>query len=327
MKNKKIIILGVVLLLAFAVGGFFLYQYLINNKPLKEAWGQKYYVYLQESTKYEQESTIPKDAKKTKIKFVETKQSKDPAMVISYEIKEETYTNVYTINEDKVNSYVYEQPTTLELLYNIEKDEYNYYLHVVKEKEDSFNSLDNEFGQEEYVLTKDEEGNLANYDDLFIEVDVTDNFSDLTLEKDLKMEIENAIDTFTTKEKIITADVKTKVSEQLKENETKKMEATYNKLIGVWYNKADNIIVEFSNDNNKKEYMYGIFASEIAYNGEVEEPTFADNIYTFKMDKQTYNVDMTDIGNKKIKINNKSFVYVHKDFSKAGDIIFEKYFY
>ena len=329
MNKSKYVILGVVIFAILFFGGYLVFRS-FNNHSIKESWSEEYYIYLIESRKNKEENTIPSEAQNTKIKFVDRQKEDKPLMVISYKVKENTYTNLYYIENNKVKSYIYEQPTTLELLYNLKKDEYNYYIHSVKEQEDSFNSLDNTIGEEEYIFPHNEDGDLTNYNSVFIEPNISDNFTEFNYnadEKELKNIIKQSIDMFTTKDKLITKEVKDNIAEKIREQEAKMLEDIFNKLDGTWYNKSQNIILNFSSENNKKEFTYATFATEQGYNGEMTDIKLEDNIYSFLMNDQNFEVDITNIDKKEIKVNEYTFVFVHKDFTEAGNIIFEKYFY
>ena len=78
-KNKTGLIIGIVVgVIILAVGGYFLYKYIMFKKPIDEVWGQTYYVYLKDSQKDEKKATIPKEAKKEIVKFVKPKNKKIP---------------------------------------------------------------------------------------------------------------------------------------------------------------------------------------------------------------------------------------------------------
>ena len=53
-SHKKPVIITIIVLLvliALAVGGYFVYQQIELNKPLETAWGDTYYAYLKEIQK------------------------------------------------------------------------------------------------------------------------------------------------------------------------------------------------------------------------------------------------------------------------------------
>lgn len=83
-SNKKIIILMIIVLviIILSIGGYFIYQEIKFREPIKEEWGQKYYVYLKE-----QDDILPKDSENAKVNFIEADKEKDPVMIVKYEVK------------------------------------------------------------------------------------------------------------------------------------------------------------------------------------------------------------------------------------------------
>ena len=352
-KNKTGLIIGIVLvLILLSVGGYFLYKYIKFKTPIDEVWGETYYVYLKDSQKDEKKATIPKEAKKEKVKFVKPKKQKDPVMVVTYEIKEEVHTNIYFIEENKVNAYVYEQPTTLELLFNIEKNEYNYYIHSVKDTEESYDSLDKQIenkdseeeNQEpEYTFSKNEDGTLEDYEGKFIEPEIKDDgfveFDPNGSETDLKEKIEESVDEFLPQEEVVTPEVEEDVNKKLEDikellekQKEAKLEEVFNKLQGVWYNEKNNAMLTFSLNEGKKHFASGWFASEGYASGNMEDIKLEDDTYSFIVndkylkEKVDFDVNITDIDNKTIKLGDTKYIFIHKDYNKGYDIIGKKYF-
>lgn len=352
-KNKTGLIIGVVLgVILLAVGGFFLYKYIKFKTPIDEVWGETYYVYLKDSQKDEKKATIPKEAKKEKVKFVKPKKQKDPVMVVTYEIKEEVHTNIYFIEKNKVNAYVYEQPTTLELLFNIEKNEYNYYIHSVKDTEESYDSLDKQIenkdseeeNQEpEYTFPKNEDGTLEDYEGKFIEPEIKDDdfveFDPNGSETDLKEKIEESVDEFLPQEEVVTPEVEEDVNkkledvkELLEEQKKEKLEEVFNKLKGVWFNESNRLSINISKEKGKEYFVWGWFASEAFMKGNMSDINIEGNIYSFKVDNlvsgevEENEIDITDIDNKKIKVSEYEFIYVANNMDKAYEYVFDKYY-
>ena len=352
-KNKTGLIIGIVLvLILLSVGGYFLYKYIKFKTPIDEVWGETYYVYLKDSQKDEKKATIPKEAKKEKVKFVKPKKQKDPVMVVTYEIKEEVHTNIYFIEENKVNAYVYEQPTTLELLFNIEKNEYNYYIHSVKDTEESYDSLDKQIenkdseeeNQEpEYTFPKKEDGTLEDYKEKFIEPEIKDDgfieFDPNGSESALKEKIEESVDEYLPQEEVVTPEVEEDVNKKLEDikellekQKEAKLEEVFNKLQGVWYNEKNNAMLTFSLNEGKKHFASGWFASEGYASGNMEDIKLEDDSYSFYVDdkyineKVDFEVNITDLDNKTIKLGDTKYIFINKDYNKGYDIIGKKYF-
>lgn len=149
-KKKAIIItiIAVVLLVAIGVGGFFGWQYLELKKPIEQAWGQTYYLYIKDALEIANadnvnDTGISKDMENAKIEFSEIENIEDPVMILSYEKDNNEYTNIYYINDDKVNRIVTSdnQPSNVKVLYNIENKAYNWYTHISTENEDIYTPI------------------------------------------------------------------------------------------------------------------------------------------------------------------------------------------
>lgn len=248
-KNRNLMIgLVVILLIAgLAVGGFFLKQYLDEEKPVEEAWGQTYYVYLKEMKEEgkEEEAGIPKDMKDAKLTFYEVSDLDDPIMVLEYQVDEEVYSNIYYIEEEKVNALTYQKPTEVELLYNIDSKEYDYYIHTSEEDKDSYQSISHQIesiskNQEdsddsnkveatpEYVFTKDDvetvtdedgkELSVSKFDTTFVKVENTKDYSinyknDLT-EKELKDLMNEGVSSYLPQKELISKELEKEVEKK-----------------------------------------------------------------------------------------------------------------
>lgn len=261
-NNKKVIIIVVVIILAFAllgVGGFFAYnwwQSIPNSKDgieeepkISEVWGEIYFTYLKKAKKDDNFGAIAltDTMEDAKIKFIEVDSVKDPIMEISYKKNKKEYSNIYYIKDEKVNALTFNEPVTIDMLYNIEDKEYEYYLHNKEEKEDNYLSLEKhlkdvldgkstsireyEYTFKEGDVTKiskedGKEVTLSKFDETFIEVetekgkDFSTNFKNSAL-KDLIQEI---IDEFKPKKEVVSEDTKKDVEEKVAEVKAKKDE-------------------------------------------------------------------------------------------------------
>ena len=151
-KNKKsttkkvLMIIVPILIIVGIIGVIFIKKNLDEQKPIDVEWGQTYYLYLKDvkdNKKYEKAS-LPKDMKKAKVNFYEVKNVKgveDPVMAISYDKNNETYTNVYYIRNNSINTFTYSNKMVIEFLYNIEKKEYDYYTHTTRDDKEVYSSL------------------------------------------------------------------------------------------------------------------------------------------------------------------------------------------
>ena len=248
-KNRNLIIGLVVVLLitGFATLGFYLKQYLDEEKPVEEAWGNSYYVYLKEmkEDKKENQAGIPEDIKNAKLSFYEVSDLEDPIMVLNYQKEEQTYSNIYYIENEKVNAFIYQEPTKVELLYDIESKSYDYYTHTSKDEKDSYKKVSSQITERdknkddsaevlevpEYIFSKedvqtvtDEDGNnisVSKFDTTFVRVELdhknsVDYKNDLT-EKELKDLINEGTKSFQSQKDIINKEVEKDIEEKVKE--------------------------------------------------------------------------------------------------------------
>ena len=257
-KKKLLIIISlvIVLLIGLGVGGYFYFQYKELKKPIKEDWGQKYYVYLKDvnENKRLEDAGLPKDLKKSELSFYEVENVNEPVMVINYQKDNQDYSNVYYISDDKVNTLVYNQPSTVELLYNLENKKYDYYLHVKDKDTNRYKTISQQINdrvnglkddktirpeEAEYSFKDDDmdkitdvngkEIILTKFDQTFIKPDIKEdkiNFSFDLEEKDLKSKIIKQIKKYTPVEKIITKETQTEVDKKVEEVEKTKEEMT-----------------------------------------------------------------------------------------------------
>lgn len=244
-KKKAIIITIIVLvvIIAAGVGGFFLYRYLELQKPIEQEWGETYYTYLSKEKGFKEDIGFSEGMENTKVQFVQLENEEDPVMIVSYTKNNENYNNIYKIADDNTISFIEgNEQTSLEWLYNIEKKEYDLYLHNADETNDTYISVEDNFnigkknqGLTTYIIPKGEETSqattdgktitISKFDETFIKLeveesskvdfDVFDNFN-------TKEAIENAINGYKTKDEVITDEVKQNVAnkeEELKEKQ------------------------------------------------------------------------------------------------------------
>lgn len=352
-KGKKIIIIGVIVLAVFIlclVGGYFVYQEIKFREPIKEEWGQKYYVYLKD-----EENSLPKDSENAKLNFIEIQDKEEPVMVIKYEIKKEIYSNVYFIHDDKVNAIIYQQPTNVELLYNIEKNEYNYYFHIENEENyyyqpinvqisntvESNASIDTKpeitISKSDVLTGKIENGDdasLSKVDETFVKIDIEDeyiNLDDLS-DRELKETVEESVGDYKELEEIITDEIKEEVEKKITDvNELKEAighltdEELYSKLKGIWYDnkKGYAFTIDDLSPKGKKDgkyFVWGWFGSEAFIKDKIVEIKYhGDDIYEFIFKKGSCKVDITNIDKKSIKIEEYTHKYVGIDWDEAYD--------
>lgn len=246
-KKTFIGILVIMIIALIAVGGYYLHDYLELKEPIEEVWGQTYYVYLKDikSIDKAKEAGIPENMKDAKLNFYEVDYVDDPIMVLSYTKDNDDYSNVYYIEDGKVNAVVYNDPTDVEFLYNISMKKYDYYVHTTSESSDSYNIVldniykdhtKNECKETEcedtindilngYTFTKDEketvtdvngeEISIFKFDKTFVKPDIENNSVDYRTdlsEKELKKTVTDLVDNYQLQKEIINEEVEKEVS-------------------------------------------------------------------------------------------------------------------
>ncbi len=348
--NKKVVLgLGLVIVVALLVGGFFLVKDNLLSSKIDEEWGHTYYVYLKDKNK--DKENIPNNAL---LKFIEVKDAEAPVMVINYKFKEKNYTNLYYIEDKKVNAIVYKEPCEVELLYNMTKKEYNYYFKIEKEGEKNYISLleqikyssDGEikpeytFYDKNIEVVTDSDGNkveIGEFDKVFVKVE--DKIEEVEYNEDMKAQdlitaIKEAIEEYQELDKIINDemldmvhDKESMLKDVLEELEKINIEKIYKALQGVWITDND-IVLDINNCNNKKHFVWGYFASEAVMLGDIKEiKKINSNVYQvvvndkISSELQEVDIDVSMIGDKKIKLSDYTFRYVAKDMDKAYEIL------
>ncbi len=236
-KNKKILIIISIIVTILLIG--IVAAFLLNNKeekPKKEKsistkWGEIYYEYLKDLKEDDsaKEAGLPVNMKNAKINFYDISTADNPVMGISYKIDDKDYTNTYFIDNEKVNAIIYEEPTKIDLLYNIENKNYDYYTNSSNNDTNTYKSIKEQinakkttgstvkeytFKESDKDTVKDVNGNeisLTKFEQTFIKVEQEDNSvsykTDLT-KKALKKVINKAIKNFEEIENILTSNIK-----------------------------------------------------------------------------------------------------------------------
>ena len=275
-KKKLIIIISIILVIGILVIGYIFKDKLFGSKEkkLSTTWGETYYVYLKDikdNNKYK-EAGLPSDLKSVKVSFVSVGDIKDPVMTITYDKDKKEYTNIYYINNDKVDAIVYNEPTSIELLYNIEKDSYNYYSNTVSDSDNYYKNLSDQIKSktnkdsskvvmvEEYIINSndkeevaDSSGNsisLTNFDKTFIKLDTPDNsfeFNKSIVEDELRKLVDKSTNLYEDIAKTIKANKEN--VERLK-NELKEKEE---RIKSIKEEKSKEEVKETNNDTSNKE--------------------------------------------------------------------------
>lgn len=350
-KKKIIIIIGAIVfsLIILGICGYFIYQEVKFREPIKEDWGQKYYVYLKE-----EKEVIPDEAENAKINFVETKEQEKPVMVVKYEKKKKTYANVYYIENNVVNTIIYNEPTNVELLYNIETEVYNYYLHIENETNDYYQPIDTQINinkdqdnvvetepefkfekkePEKVTLENGEEKEVNDFDKQFVEVDTSNEYIDYDedmSEKELKEAVESSIDEFTPQEEII-EEVSEDVNKQVEEMKEIKVlleklviDDFYEKIKGYYCDKDDFYCVEIHTKKGKRYFNNFYYATEVGGESEILETKYKGNdIYELVLSKASIEVDIRKITNKTIYVDGDKLKYIARDIDTVGDVLLD----
>lgn len=235
-KNKKkiiiISIIGVILIASIIaillLGGN--KEKTKKEKAFKEKWGEIYYEYLKDVKEDNADKAgLPETMEDAKINFYDV-DTVDPIMAISYELNDDEYTNIYFINDNKVDAIVYNEPTDIELLYNIENKDYNYYTESSKDNTDTYKTIKDQIRQKlnsengnitEYTFKDDEKdtvkdvnGNeisLTKFEQTFIEVEIEDDgisYKTNLTEKALKKVVDKSVKNYKEVEEILTENIK-----------------------------------------------------------------------------------------------------------------------
>ena len=243
-KIIKIIGIIVVVVAIIGVGGFFGYKYYKDNQGLDTEWADTYYTFIKESKEKNSETKVKDNSK---ITFIQVPEVEEPVMIVKYVEEEKKYTDIYYINEEKVENVISLEPNEVKMLYNIENKTYNWYIHNTTETEEKYslvsNSIlelsDEEKAKNEYTYKINEEikqetvdGNtlsIKKFDTEFVEpeieieeIDYKDDLND----KELKENLSDGTKEYKTNDKITDKKVQEQVEEKVTEVNTKQEEMT-----------------------------------------------------------------------------------------------------
>ena len=266
--KKKVLLIILPIILVIAIVAAIIVAIIVNKNKEEEStgskWGDTYYAYLKDAVN-EEDINIAESKygiilgmKDSKIQFCEVDEGQDPTMIMTYKKENNSYVNVYQITDkNKVNYIAYKQPTEVEYLYNIEKDEYSWYIHEMGTDSDSYSSLKNisdklkqnaeesnnsksdyvaemvadyTIKKEEATITQEttdgETITLDKFDEIFVRPEIEPNkqidFDSDIKDKDLKKEIKSAVDSYKKDSKKITDAVKEVVAKKVEEVRAKK---------------------------------------------------------------------------------------------------------
>lgn len=233
-KQHKIKLLIIIIsIIVVGIGSFIGYKIYQKYHTVGSEWGDTYYDFIIESKS--KKSKKAKIKNNSKIKFLEADESDEPVMIVNYEKNKKEYSDIYFIDDDKVENIISSEPSKIEMLYNLDKKTYDWYVHTNTEDEDKYimlskiidddNKEDDEYtykSSDEIVVEKVDETkiSMSKFDSEFVNVDVKPNTidykEDLSL-KDLRDSLSVGVDKYKTNEEIATKKVKEKVIKKEKE--------------------------------------------------------------------------------------------------------------
>lgn len=241
--NKKtaiiITVVTIIVVALAAVGGYFAYQYMEEKKPIEQEWANTYYNYIKEQKN--EETTGTKIQNNSKIGFTNVEGVENPVMFVEYNKEEKTCTDIYYINNGTVKNIIDLGISDVELLYDINSKEYNWYTHKETETTDTYekvsdliaskeNTTEKTFTKGEEVSTDTVSGDtisIPKFDTEFVEADVDigkiDYNQDMT-DKELKNSITDETNNLKNKDEMLTEEVKNNVTQKVEEVENKQQE-------------------------------------------------------------------------------------------------------
>lgn len=153
-KSKMLIVvltIVIMLIIIASVGCYFIWQNIEKNKSVGTTWGDTYYAYLKEASTEKDLSErekygIQQNMENTQIQFCDIEGFDSPAMIMTYTKNDTNYVNTYKIsNNNKVVNVSYKEPSTVEFLYNIELQQYIWYVHIQTGNTDSYKPISSGF--------------------------------------------------------------------------------------------------------------------------------------------------------------------------------------
>ncbi|MBP3708199.1 MAG: hypothetical protein J6J36_06285 [Clostridia bacterium] len=311
--KKKVLLITIPIVLVIAIVAAVIIGLVLNkdseeDESVGSKWGDTYYAYLKEAIK-EKDLTVAEekygmmlDMKDAKLQFCEVEENQNPTMIMTYKKNESSYINVYQLtDEKKVNYIAYKQPTELEYLYDISKDEYSWYIHTTENENESYSSLKSISNnlkenstksdssenvniaelQADYTIKKEEaevttettDGNTLSYkkfDEIFVKPNIEQNkqidFNVNIKEKDLKQSMKDAVGNYEKDSNKLTDEIKQEVSKKVEETK-KKIEDVNKAKEEVAKKKAEEEEAKKGLVVGKYTLKYGTYTSDIHESG------------------------------------------------------------
>ena len=150
-KSKKgviiaIVVLSIVVVIFGIIIALLLYRSSLEDKTTGSEWSDTYYKFIKERSKSKDDHGYL--STKSKISFAQSKGAKYPLMIVKYDNmcgeKKFSTIDIYGIVDNKVEYFIGNSAKTAEvkLYYDIDKNEYKYYLHIGDEGVERYESLD-----------------------------------------------------------------------------------------------------------------------------------------------------------------------------------------
>ncbi len=223
-KSKKGLIFFLIILVVLAASagaGYYLISREKGSEDIKKGWGDKYYDYLKEADSSEDKTKYGMELGATdkKIRFLSSDEKSDPIMVLSYKLNDVEKAIVYFFTNDKIEFFNPGKQSKVEFLYNIENEDFNWYLETEENKIKELLPITEIIAGNRTAKYTFKENENKRKEDIFYKVDVPENevsIENLDNGDALKNAIDNIVKEFKSDEKIITQELKTKVVEEVK---------------------------------------------------------------------------------------------------------------
>ncbi len=141
---KKVMIILLIILIIVGSVGYFMYK---NNKeqdPFELEWIRIYYDYLKENKEKlnKREESVRYYRTNEKIQFCKIQGIEKPVMLYNYEELGQAFTNIFYIGNNSVNSLqMFKKDFTVEYLFDIENNTYDYYVREVNEDSEKYYNI------------------------------------------------------------------------------------------------------------------------------------------------------------------------------------------
>lgn len=240
-----IVAIAVVAIILLCVIGYFVIKNKKIDSTVGSTWGDSYYSFFRElrETENKEEYGLSADTTSINLEFIQVGQIENPAMIITYQEDDTDYIIICFIDSEGNVKHITSTQGAIEYLYNIDDDDYDWYLHTIDESTEKYLMIEDLInvsnGDTEelsgYVFAIDDDtkssikGNysasitvstLDEVDEIFISLDTDDSLKvSIDLESsDLKFreEFVRALEAYRTDE-VLTEEMEQVVTEKLGE--------------------------------------------------------------------------------------------------------------